>query len=348
MGTYKVIQDIEAEDKLLGPLTLWQFIYVIIVLLIGFIAFQFSRINLFLIIPFIPPMIFFGMLAAPIGKDQPSDVWLLAKIRFILKPRKRIWDQSGIIELVTITAPKKIEKILTKNLSQTEVRSRLEALANTIDSRGWAVKNVNVNMFAQPSYVLGQADSDRLIDPTTMAQNVPNLDIAGADDVFDTQSSRAQALDQMIATSTQAHKQQLLKQMQRPQTSADKPADYWFLNQAPEAPTQPGMAVFDKSQVVTPGQELPHAKVEATPSANEQALLDKIHKEKALDHKSHTHMKTLNPIGDEPAAPPAPKPVNPNIADLSRNDDLNIATISRQANKPQQKDDDGEVTISLR
>ena len=27
MATYKVIQDIEAEDKLLGPLTLRQFIY---------------------------------------------------------------------------------------------------------------------------------------------------------------------------------------------------------------------------------------------------------------------------------------------------------------------------------
>ena len=27
MATYKVIQDIEAEDKLIGPLTLRQFIY---------------------------------------------------------------------------------------------------------------------------------------------------------------------------------------------------------------------------------------------------------------------------------------------------------------------------------
>ncbi|MGH7158305.1 MAG: PrgI family mobile element protein [Candidatus Saccharimonadales bacterium] len=27
MATYKVIQDIEAEDKILGPLTLRQFIY---------------------------------------------------------------------------------------------------------------------------------------------------------------------------------------------------------------------------------------------------------------------------------------------------------------------------------
>ena len=70
-------------------------------------------------------MIFFGALAAPIGKDQPTEVWLLARIRFFLKPRQRLWNQDGMSQLVTVTAPKKEERVLTDGLSQTEVRSRL-------------------------------------------------------------------------------------------------------------------------------------------------------------------------------------------------------------------------------
>src|SRR3954471_11615528 len=112
MATYKVIQDIEAEDKLLGPLTLRQFIYAAVVAVMGLIAFKLMPVSPLLAIPFLPPMIFFGMLAAPFGHDQPSEVWMLAKIRFFLKPRRRIWTQDGVQELVTFTVPKKVEKHL--------------------------------------------------------------------------------------------------------------------------------------------------------------------------------------------------------------------------------------------
>ena len=105
MATYKVIQDIEAEDKLLGPLSLRQFIYAVIVIVLGFVAFTLGQIQFLLVLPFIPPIMFFGLLAAPFGQDQSSEVWLLAKIRFMFKPRRRVWDQSGLSELVTVTAP---------------------------------------------------------------------------------------------------------------------------------------------------------------------------------------------------------------------------------------------------
>ena len=86
MATYKVIQDIEAEDKLLGPLTLKQFIYAIIVVVAGFIAFKLGTVKWYLALPFLPPMAFFGILAAPLGRDQPTEVWVLAKIRYFFKP----------------------------------------------------------------------------------------------------------------------------------------------------------------------------------------------------------------------------------------------------------------------
>lgn len=353
MGTYKVIQDIEAEDKLLGPLSLRQFVYAIVVIVLGFIAFQFAKVNMFLVIPFLPPMFFFGILAAPFSKDQSSEVWLLAKIRFFLKPRRRIWDQSGIQQLVTITVPKKIEKILVKDLSQNEVKSRLEALANTIDSRGWSVKNVNVNMFAQPSYVLGQVDSDRLIDPSLMAQEVPAFDVSASEDILDTGNHRAQALDQMIATSTQTRKQQLVQNMQNPAPTQQTPVDYWFLNQTPQAPQQPGMSTFSKSNVVQPGQAStpsPTPVAMPAPSAEaEEALLDKIHANKAKAAPANSHLKTLQPLSQQPVSPPVvARPPDPVITNLAANNDLNVETIARQAKKETKKPDDGEVVISLR
>src|SRR5262245_43987443 len=97
MASYKVIQDIEAEDKLVGPLSLRQFIYAGIAALCGYLSFfSLSKGLGLLLFIFVPPMLFTGFFAFPFGRDQPTEVWALAKIRFFLKSRKRIWDQSGV------------------------------------------------------------------------------------------------------------------------------------------------------------------------------------------------------------------------------------------------------------
>lgn len=212
MAQYKVLQDIEAEDKLLGPLTLRQFIYAIIVVVLGFIAFKLVTVQWYLAIPFLPPIGFFGLLAAPFGREQSSEVWLLAKIRFFVFPRKRLWDQTGQLDLVNITAPKKIEKNYTDGLSQTEVKSRLKALAATMDTRGWAVKNISSTYGYQAA---GQANSsERLL----QLQTVPS-DALGAvkpsEDVLDpTNNPLARTMDAMVIESEQNHRLELLNKMQ--------------------------------------------------------------------------------------------------------------------------------------
>ena len=190
MATYKVIQDIEAEDKLLGPLTLKGFIYAIVAVFLGFINFRLlasgiGPLKWLLVLVFLPPMLLFGVLASPLGRQQPTEVWLLARIRFLLKARKRLWSQSGLQHLVTITAPKKIDKNRTKGLSETEVKSRLQTLATTLDSRGWAVRNVTV----VPGSLMGEDDSDRLVAPTTLSATDSDLDIQPADDIMDEQNN---------------------------------------------------------------------------------------------------------------------------------------------------------------
>ena len=366
MATYKVIQDIEAEDKLLGPMTLRQFIYAVIVVVMGFIAFRLALVGWYLALPFVPGIVLFAVLAAPFGHDQPSEVWLLAKIRFALKPRKRIWNQSGIKELVTVTAPKRVEKHYTDGLSQTEVKSRLRALADTIDSRGWAVKNVNVNMFSQPNFAMAGAGSDRLVEASSLPQEVPGYEVMASDDMLDAQNNpAAQQLNQLMMASAQSHRQAVIATMQPGATpppaasSAGQPAnDYWFMHQPDAAQLpNPGYAAFG-AQTIAPNPDAGQAPAPGSslPPLDEAALLDKLRAQNPAGRgAAYGHTKVISPLGSQPAAvapPAAPSPVTlppePAILELAGNDDLNVATIAREAERACKKPAADEIVISLR
>jgi hypothetical protein len=377
MATYKVLQDIEAEDHILGPLSLRQFIYALIATFFLYICFICITKHLpFLLIVFLPPAIFTGFFAFPFRQDQPTEVWALAKIRFLFKPRQRIWDQSGVKELVTITVPKKIEHAYSNGLSQVEVKSRLRALADTIDTRGWAIKNVNVNLYSQPSLLGNDEDSERLIDIATMPQAVPDYDVLATDDILDEQSSPvAQQMEQMISASTVAHRQQAIDQMNQAgaqagttQTPAgNPPADYWFLQPAATAPTASGQTTFPQAQIVSPGADSQTTTPQPV-TGDDIALLEHLKAENTSQHVPYTHLRTIQPLdGTNPVAslapitalplPPAPAapsaPVtatpDPAILSLANNNDLNVATIAREAHKTSNPDEPlNEVVISLR
>jgi hypothetical protein len=206
MATYKVLQDIEAEDTFLGPLTLKQFIFGAIAIVSSYVCFLLITKGIWvLVIPIVPVILVMGFLAFPWGRDQPTETWLLAKIRFMFKPRVRIWNQSGIQELVKITAPPPAVQYTGDDLSQDEVKSRLKALAETIDSRGWVVKNVSAQQFANPSYGMLSAaaqSSDRLIEASTLPQTQPTIDTDGIEDMFD--DSKANQISAQIDQTNQS------------------------------------------------------------------------------------------------------------------------------------------------
>lgn len=210
MAQYKIIQDIEAEDKLLGPLTLRQFIYAVIVVVLGFVAWRMLLIQPLLAVPFLPGIIFFGLLAAPFGRDQSSEVWLLAKIKYFVFPRRRIWNPDGIQDLVTITAPKVVDKHVTKEFDKDEARSRLKALASTMDTRGWAIKNLTTPGYVEPS---DQGSSDRLLElQTDLPTDVIN--VKPTEDVLSTGNPLMQTLGSMVDQNNQEHRQAMLQKMQ--------------------------------------------------------------------------------------------------------------------------------------
>jgi len=297
MGTYKVLQDIEAEDKLLGPLTLKQFIFAIIAAVFMFIAFMFAKVNIVLAAPWLIPILFFGFMASPIGRDQPNDVWLAARIRFLIKPRKRHWDQSGMVELVTITAPKKAEAIRTNGLNQTQVSSRLKALSATMDSRGWAVKNLGASPI--DSFTRGGASpsSDRLFDITTTTQ-VPDVDIRDNEDILDPVSNMvAHRFDTDLI---KQHEDTLskLKDIASGKTPPATDIDYSFIT----APiVDPGYTSFG-AQVVGPANKLAGSDSfidePSTQTADEANFLSSLHASKDLNNllASNGHGKVIAPI----------------------------------------------------
>jgi hypothetical protein len=355
MATYKVLQDIEAEDKLLGPLTLKQFIFATITVVCLYMSFfSLTKHAAFMLAILLPPALVAGFLAWPWSRDQPTEIWLLAKIRFFLKPRRRIWNQDGMQELVTITVPKKEEVVLTDNLSQTEVKSRLRALADTIDSRGWAIKNINANLSTSPSYVMADPTSDRLIDISNLPKEVPAVDVNAASDILDIENNpTAHHLDEMIGTSTKEHREQLMAKVNDLRAHPDQPIatpasqplqaqDLWFMQ--PGAGQQPpGYGLFN-SQVVVPGG----APSKTATTAEEKAIMAQLHPDSDKSAAAYGHMKVIEP--KSPASPPPapkPSPKDPLIQELARNDDLNISTIARQAKKKQNPPDD-EVVVPLR
>lgn len=244
MAQYKVLQDIEAEDKLLGPLSLRQFIYAVIVVVLGFIAFRLASVQWFLVIPFIPPLIFFAALAAPFGRDQSSEVWMLAKIKYFLFPRRRIWNQDGIQNLVTITVPKVEAKNVTKSFDKTEASSRLKALASTMDTRGWAIKNLATPGYQSVSPQDG--GSDRLLDLQTTPQD-DLVSVKPSEDVLDsTGTPLAQTLGTMQAQNQQVHRQAILQKMQT-LAAQQKPDQPTATQTVKPAVAQPPVAAAPKS-----------------------------------------------------------------------------------------------------
>lgn len=141
MAQYKVPQDVEAEDKLLGPFTFRQFIYLIIAIACLAAAWGlFSLFPLLVIIP-IPFAVFFAVLALPIKKDQPMETYLSAVISFHLKPHKRYWLPGQRESTILITAPKTIEKPRARDITEEEASHRLSFLADIIDTEGYSIQN---------------------------------------------------------------------------------------------------------------------------------------------------------------------------------------------------------------
>ena len=198
MAQYKVPQDVEADDKLIGPFSFRQFVYLIIVVLCIMLAWGLSQLFIPLAVIPLPIIIFFGALALPLRKDQPMEIYMAAMVSFYLKPHRRLWDPDGIESLIEITVPKIVEVQRTKDLSESEAKRRFTYLAEIVDSGGWAVRGPGIEA------------------PDTALNSDVYYEAQQARDVLDIDDSAAKSIDQKLSQSSAKKHQEMVDIMKKP------------------------------------------------------------------------------------------------------------------------------------
>jgi hypothetical protein len=211
MATYKIPQNVEAEDKLIGPFTFKQFIFLMITAFLIFMAWLLARISTFLVLIPAPFILVFGILGVYRRPDQPVETFFLAALNFILRPKKRVWNSEGSVESVRLLAPKKQAAPKLKKLGEKE-ESQLQRLAHIVDTRGWYAKRSEVNEQFEADPL---SDEDRLVSPHALqTSRLPDTDIHHADDLFDTYNNADnERLGRMAEQSEQNTKAQAIAKM---------------------------------------------------------------------------------------------------------------------------------------
>ncbi|MDR2524178.1 MAG: PrgI family protein [Candidatus Nomurabacteria bacterium] len=143
MGQYKVPQNVEVEDKILGPFSFRQFIYLLIAGLAGFLVWVLGSAFWALGIIPVPVLLFMLVLALPLRKDQPMEIYLLAIVRFMFAPKKRLWKSGSFEQNVSVDAASvNDDNMPIKDIRGPEAAQRLSYLASVLDTAGWSTRGV--------------------------------------------------------------------------------------------------------------------------------------------------------------------------------------------------------------
>lgn len=135
---FKVPQNIDMEDKIIGPLTLSQFFYLLfggILIYILFNKLVLAGLTFVFIILAIPIGLFFFAMAFVKVQDRPFPSFVMAAIKYMSLPRARVWQH--VPEKAASTIPKaqniseEDKKVPTKKLDDVRVRE----LAGILDTK---------------------------------------------------------------------------------------------------------------------------------------------------------------------------------------------------------------------
>lgn len=174
MAQYKVPQDVEAEDKLLGPFTFRQFMYLIFAAIGLAIAWGLFQIFPLLGILPLPISVFFAALALPLKKDQPMETYLAAVVNYHIRPNKRLWTPGQQESTITITAPKTVEKPRTRDITEEEASHRLSFLADIIDTEGRAIRS-DANSSLRDEYAAEANSIPDVLDSSTASDSINRI-----------------------------------------------------------------------------------------------------------------------------------------------------------------------------
>ena len=282
MAQYKVPQDVEADDKLIGPFSFRQFVYLLISA--GLIALGVGLFQIFplLVILPLPPLLLFLALALPLKKDQPMETYLAAIVSYYLKPHKRVWTPGQRESTIIITAPKIVEETRTRDISQEEATHRLSFLADIMDTEGYAIKGMSSSSMREELVAEANATSD----------------------MFD--DYRSTNLNETIKKDEIERHEEAIREMR-------------------EAISQNDNLNIGEAKIQNDHGEVEAQRVEAPATEGYSSVV----------------------VMPEPTSQKKPtNPPKPSIMELANNSDFTVATIAKEANRINRKDD-GEIFVSL-
>lgn len=310
MAQYKVPQDVEADDKLLGPFSFRQFVYLLVAA--GCIALAVALFQLFPVLVIIPalPALFFIVLALPLKKDQPMETYLAAIVSYYLKPHTRKWTPGQRESTISITAPKIVDDTRARDITGEEATHRLSFLADIVDTEGQAIKGMGGNNPVNEELVREANNTSDMFE-TGHFDNLENT-IAKDENARHEEVMREmrEAIEKSENISNATIQKNTEQRLDEPKENSANMAETVakFDDQGPD---------FESASVIKPGASIGSKPVE---------------KYNRIEQESHKNVEKTSP--------------KPSIIELANNTDFSVATIAKEANRINRKDE-GEVFISL-
>ena len=307
MAQSKVPQDVEADDKLIGPFSFRQFVYLLIAGgLIALAVWLFQIFPVLAIIPLLPTLLFLA-LALPIKKDQPMETYLAAIVSYYLKPRTRLWVPGQRESTIMITAPKVVEDNRVRNISGEEATHRLSFLADIVDSQGYAIRGTGEGPIKDDLIAEANATTDMF--ETNHFDNLEDTierdEAARHDEVIQEMREAIRANEDITRATTRIVKDN----GSIPLKDGGSGDGVMFDNKGPN---------FNSWAVVQPNSPVATESVE----------------------KTNLVRRSFSGDGLE-------KNLKPSIIELANNTDYSVATIAKEAKRINNRKDEGEVFISL-
>jgi hypothetical protein len=127
---FKVPQNIDMQDRVIGPLTMVQFVELVVAFGVGYMVYNSlpSPLSWFVLIPV--AILSLAVVFLKVN-ERPFHIFLLSVIQYFTSPRQRLWkqDEAPDTTYVFTHEQKKIKVVESKNISQEEI----SAAAKKID-----------------------------------------------------------------------------------------------------------------------------------------------------------------------------------------------------------------------
>lgn len=143
---FQVPQNIDLEDKIIGPLTLKQFIILVVGGMIDYIWYTLFDASLFILF-FLPTTLLTLALVFAKVQDQPFPKFLGSLALFVLKPKLLTWGKTPPLKIVEFQKKAKEQIIHPKHSTE----SQIQKLAVIIDTQGWGAEKRPENTKQAPA-----------------------------------------------------------------------------------------------------------------------------------------------------------------------------------------------------